>query len=68
MPGGKHHHGPIAVDEDQTGEGRAVRTLQLDAGRRSRSFAHPGEQGLGASGMPNAPPDLSEDDLADELG
>lgn len=68
VPGGKHHYGSIAVDEDQPREGRSICALQLDPGRRSGSFTQPCEQGLCAPGVPNAPPNLCENNLADELG
>jgi hypothetical protein len=68
VPCGKHHDRPIAVDEDQAREGRAVGALQLYTMRGSSAFTHPVKEGLGAPGVPNAPPNLGENNLADEVG
>jgi hypothetical protein len=67
LPSGKHQDGPVAVDEDDPGEERAVRALKLDARRRSRRLPEPVEDRCGAGRAARAATDLFEDDLADEL-
>jgi hypothetical protein len=68
LPGGKHHDGPVAVDDDDPGEEGAVRALELDAGGRFGRFPEPLEDRIGARRALGVATDFFQQDLADDLG
>jgi hypothetical protein len=67
LPCGKHHDGPVAIDDDDAGEEGAIRALELDARRWPRHLAEPVDERLSAGRAARATTDFFEDDLADEL-
>jgi hypothetical protein len=67
LPCGKHHHRPVAVDDDDPREEGTVRALELDAGRGSRRLPEPIEDRLGARRAARAATGFFEEDVADDL-
>jgi hypothetical protein len=67
LPGGEHHNGPVAVDDDDPGEEGTVRAHEVDAGRRSRRLPEPVEERLGARRAARAATGFFEEDVADDL-
>jgi hypothetical protein len=67
LPGGEHHDGPVAVDDDDPREEGAVRALDLDARRRPGHLTEPVEDRLSARRAARAATGFFKEDVADEL-
>lgn len=67
LPGGKNDDRAVPVDDDQPGEERAVRALELDAWRWPGHLAQPVDERLGPLRATGAATELFQDDVADDF-